>query len=80
MLYEGLRSSSRDSVAVTARIQMLVAVDQSTDPHGCRDPGLVLACSRRLFMQYYPRFTRFEAKTFLLEATASISNQQSPDQ
>jgi transposase len=30
--------------------------------------GLVLAYSRRLFMQYYPRFTRFEAKTFLLEA------------
>ena len=32
----------------------------------CAD--LVLAYSRRLFMQYYPRFTRFEAKTFLLEA------------
>ena len=30
--------------------------------------SLVLACSRRLFMQYYPRFTRFEAKHFLLEA------------
>jgi transposase len=30
--------------------------------------GLVLAYSRRLFMQYYPRFTRFEAKTFLLDA------------
>src|SRR5271170_3414724 len=30
--------------------------------------GLVLAYSRRLFMQYYPRFTRFEAKAFLLEA------------
>ena len=30
--------------------------------------GLVLAYSRRLFIQYYPRFTRFEAKTFLLEA------------
>jgi hypothetical protein len=30
--------------------------------------GLVLAYSRRLFVQYYPRFTRFEAKTFLLEA------------
>jgi hypothetical protein len=28
--------------------------------------GLVLAYSRRLFMQYYPRFTRFEAKAFLL--------------
>jgi len=30
--------------------------------------GLVLAYSRRLFVQYYPRFTRFEAKAFLLEA------------
>ena len=30
--------------------------------------GLVLAYSRRLFIQYYPRFTRFEAKTFVLEA------------
>jgi transposase len=30
--------------------------------------GLVLACSRRLFIQYYPRYTRFEAKHFLLEA------------
>ena len=30
--------------------------------------GLVLAYSRGLFIQYYPRFTRFEAKTFLLEA------------
>jgi hypothetical protein len=30
--------------------------------------ALVLAFSRRLFIQYYPRFTRFEAKHFLLEA------------
>ncbi len=30
--------------------------------------SLVLAYSRRLFVQYYPRFTRFEAKHFLLEA------------
>jgi hypothetical protein len=30
--------------------------------------GLVLAYSRRLFVQYYPRFTRFEAKDFLLDA------------
>jgi transposase len=30
--------------------------------------GLTLAYSRRLFIQYYPRFTRFEAKQFLLEA------------
>jgi transposase len=30
--------------------------------------SLVLACSRRLFIQYYPRYSRFEAKHFLLEA------------
>jgi len=30
--------------------------------------ALVLAYSRRLYMQYYPRFTRLEAKHFLLEA------------
>jgi hypothetical protein len=30
--------------------------------------GLTFAYSRRLFFQYYPRFTRFEAKHFLLEA------------
>jgi transposase len=30
--------------------------------------GLTLAYSRRLFVQYYPRFTRFEAKHFLLHA------------
>jgi len=30
--------------------------------------SLILAYSRRLFVQYYPRFTRFEAKHFLLEA------------
>jgi transposase len=30
--------------------------------------SLVLAYSRRLFVQYYPRLTRFEVKHFLLEA------------
>jgi hypothetical protein len=30
--------------------------------------SLVLAYSRRLFVQYYPRFSRFEAKCFLLDA------------
>jgi len=30
--------------------------------------SLVLAYSRRLFIKYYPRFTRFEAKCFLNEA------------
>jgi hypothetical protein len=32
--------------------------------------GLSLAYSRQLFIQYYPRFTRFECKTFLTEAIA----------
>jgi transposase len=35
--------------------------------------GLVLAYSRRLFVQYYPRFTRFEAKAFLLEAACFMA-------
>jgi hypothetical protein len=30
--------------------------------------GLILAYSRKLFIQYYPRFTRFEAKVFLARA------------
>jgi transposase len=30
--------------------------------------ALTLACSRRLFVRYYPRFTRLEAKHFLLQA------------
>jgi hypothetical protein len=40
----------------------------ATKPVTAQCAGLVLACSRRLFIQYYPRFTRFEAKAFLLEA------------
>ncbi len=32
--------------------------------------ALVLAHSRRLFVQYYPRFTRFECRVFLAEALA----------
>jgi hypothetical protein len=30
--------------------------------------GLILAYSRKLFIQYYPHFTRFEAKVFLAQA------------
>jgi transposase len=30
--------------------------------------GLILAYSRRVYVQYYPRFTRLEAKDFLLKA------------
>src|SRR5271167_2938916 len=41
---------------------------QADKPVTVQCAGLVLACSRRLFVQYYPRFTRFEARAFLLEA------------
>lgn len=34
--------------------------------------GLILAYSRRIFIRYYPCFTRFEAKVFLAEAFAFI--------
>jgi hypothetical protein len=35
--------------------------------------GLILAYSRRLFIRYYPCFTRFEAKVFLADAFGSSS-------
>jgi hypothetical protein len=35
--------------------------------------SLILAYSRYLFIQYYPRFTRFEAKQFLLEAARFLA-------
>jgi hypothetical protein len=41
---------------------------QAGKPVTLQCAGLVLAYSRRLFIQYYPRFTRFEARAFLLEA------------
>jgi transposase len=43
-------------------------VTLSGQPVTAQCAALVLAFSRRLFVQYYPRFTRFEAKQFLLEA------------
>ncbi len=45
-----------------------VRLGQADKPVTLQCAGLVLAYSRRLFVQYYPRFTRFEAKAFLLEA------------
>src|SRR5271165_1824723 len=45
-----------------------VRFEQADKPVTMQCAGLVLAYSRRLFIQYYPRFTRFEAETFLLEA------------
>jgi len=41
---------------------------RARSPVSVQCAGLVLAYSRRLFIQYYPRFTRFESKAFLLEA------------
>ena len=45
-----------------------VAFGNTDKPVTVQCAGLVLAYSRRLFIQYHPRFTRFEAKAFLLEA------------
>ena len=39
-------------------------------PRTAQCAGLILAYSRRLFIRYYPCFTRFEAKVFLAEAFA----------
>src|SRR5271165_2247131 len=39
-----------------------VAFGNTDKPVTAQCAGLVLAYSRRLFIQYYPRFTRFEAK------------------
>jgi hypothetical protein len=52
-------------------------MQHDTSPHRVRLGGkmikaqcaaLVFAFSRKIFFQYYPRFTRFEAKSFLLAA------------
>lgn len=43
-----------------------VCIEQKTVKAQCA--SMVLANSRLLFIQYYPRFTRFEAKIFLAEA------------
>ena len=54
-----------------------VEMQHDTSPHKVQLAGklitaqcasLTLAYSRRLFAQYYPRFTRFEAKDFLVRA------------
>ena len=46
---------------------------QAGKPVTLQCAGLVLAYSRRLFIQYYPRFTRFEARAFLLEAARVLA-------
>jgi len=44
-------------------------VELAGKPVTAQCTGLTLAYSRRLFVQYYPRFTRFEAKHFLLQVS-----------
>jgi hypothetical protein len=53
-------------IGVLTRTQDRAFIDARTLTAQCA--ALVLACSRRLFIQYFPRFSRFEAKHFLLEA------------
>jgi hypothetical protein len=43
-------------------------MEVASKPVKAQCAGLTLAYSRRLFIQYYPAFTRFEAKHFLLQA------------
>jgi transposase len=43
-------------------------IDVAGKPLKAQCAALTLAFSRRLYVQYYPRFTRFEAKHFLLQA------------
>jgi hypothetical protein len=71
----GLRSSPRRSGEY--RLAPGAESQHDTSPHrvviagksvSAQCAGLVLAYSRRLYVQYYPKFTRFEAKHFLLEA------------
>jgi transposase len=43
-------------------------IEVAGKPFKAQCAGLTLAYSRRLYIQYYPAFTRFEAKHFLLHA------------
>ncbi|MFH1532060.1 MAG: helix-turn-helix domain-containing protein [Pseudomonadota bacterium] len=47
-------------------------VDFRDGARRCQCASLILGYSRMLFFQYYPRFTRFEAKVFLTEALRFI--------
>jgi hypothetical protein len=71
----GMRSSPRRSGEY--RLAPGAESQHDTSPHRvviagksvtAQCAGLVLAYSRRLYVQYYPKFSRFEAKHFLLEA------------
>ena len=57
-----LRARTRRCSTTRRRIVWLRQVAMAGKIVTAQCAGLVLAYSRRLFMQYYPRFTRFEAK------------------
>ena len=72
-----IRENKKKRRAGTYNFDPGVEMQHDTSPHvvvvgGCKVTAqcasLVLSYSRRLFIQYYPRFTRFEARVFLNEA------------
>jgi transposase len=72
-----IRQSKKKRRAGTYNFDPGVEMQHDTSPHRSVVGGrkftaqcasLVLSYSRRLFIQYYPRFTRFEARVFLNEA------------
>lgn len=72
-----LREEARKKRAGTYPFEPGAETQHDTSPHPLELDGrklkaqcasLVLAYSRKLFIQYYPTFTRFEAKVFLREA------------
>jgi transposase len=72
-----LREETRKKRSGTYPFEPGAETQHDTSPHSLELGGkkvkaqcasLVLAYSRKLFIQYYPNFTRFEAKVFLREA------------
>jgi transposase len=72
-----LRENARKKRSGTYSFEPGAETQHDTSPHPLQLGGkkvkaqcasLVLAYSRKLFIQYYPNFTRFEAKVFLREA------------
>jgi len=72
-----LREEARKKRAGTYPFEPGAETQHDTSPHPVELGGrklkaqcasLVLAYSRKIFIQYYPTFTRFEAKVFLREA------------
>jgi len=72
-----IRENKKKRRAGTYNFDPGVEMQHDTSPHvvvvgGCKVTAqcasLVLSYSRRLFIQHYPRFTRFEARVFLNKA------------